>query len=100
MTYITREDGITALPLSNRAANCLRREGLHTIGDMLDYAQKHNWLDLHNVGQKTADELTATVRELQSHEGEYRLVERAAIPEVTEATNASAQQLWEDVPVA
>ena len=33
MTYITREDGITALPLSNRAANCLRREGLHSIGD-------------------------------------------------------------------
>ena len=99
MTYITREDGITALSLSNRAANCLRREGLHTVGDVLDYAQKHNWLDLHSVGQKTADELTATVRELQSHEGEYRLVERAAIPEVTEATNASAQQLWEDVPV-
>ena len=50
MTYITREDGITALPLSNRAANCLRREGLHTIGDMLDYARKHNWLDLHSIG--------------------------------------------------
>ena len=99
MTYITREDGITALPLSNRAANCLRREGLHTIGDMLDYARKHNWLDLHSIGQKTADELTATVRELQSHEGEYRLVERAAIPEATEAKNTIVQQLWEDVPV-
>ena len=54
MTYITREDGITALSLSNRAANCLRREGLHTIGDMLDYAQKHN-IEIEGLKPPKAD---------------------------------------------
>ena len=38
MAYITRDDEISALSLSVRATNALRRAGIHTVGALLNFA--------------------------------------------------------------
>lgn len=64
MLYLTREDSVEILPLSRRSSNCLRRAGIHTVGQLLDYPADA-WLDIRHMGIKSVDEvldLTARIR--------------------------------------
>ena len=56
MTYITREDSIEFLSFSNRTYNCLRRNGIDTIGQVLDFPAEE-WKNLPNLGAKSVSEL-------------------------------------------
>ena len=74
MLYITRNDDISALPLSVRAKNCLRRADIHTIGAMMDYPADE-LINIRNMGQRTVEEILGFVRDLTEGTGEYLLVE-------------------------
>lgn len=78
MLYLTREDSIELLPLSVRSGNCLRRADIHTVGQLLDYPED-KWLDIRNLGQKTADELTDLTTRIRARVG-FRLVASKAAP--------------------
>ena len=86
MPYITRQDDISALPLSVRSLNCLRRADIHTIGAMMDYPADE-LINIRNMGKKSVDEIQSVVQSLNDGTGEYVLVEaREGIAE--EATAA------------
>ncbi|WP_295752561.1 DNA-directed RNA polymerase subunit alpha C-terminal domain-containing protein [uncultured Oscillibacter sp.] len=68
MLYLTREDSVEILPLSRRSSNCLRRAGIHTVGQLLDYPAD-KWLDIRNLGQKSADELTSLAARIRAGDG-------------------------------
>lgn len=68
MLYLTREDSLELLPLSARSSNCLRRAGIHTVGQLLDYPAD-KWLDIRNLGQKSADELTSLAARIRAGDG-------------------------------
>ena len=68
MLYLTREDSVEILPLSNRTGNCLRRAEIRTVGQLLDYPAD-KWLDIRNLGQKSADELADLTARIRAGEG-------------------------------
>lgn len=68
MLYLTREDSVELLPLTNRTSNCLRRAEIHTVGQLLDYPADA-WLDIRNLGQKSADELTSLAARIRAGDG-------------------------------
>ena len=74
MPYITRQDDISALPLSVRSLNCLRRADIHTIGAMMDYPADE-LINIRNMGKKSVDEIQSVVQSLNDGTGEYVLVE-------------------------
>jgi DNA-directed RNA polymerase subunit alpha len=57
---------IEELQLSVRAYNCLKRENVHTISDLLNYSQE-DLLEFKNFGQKSANEVNEN---LQLHFGQ------------------------------
>ena len=74
MPYITRQDDISALPLSVRSLNCLRRSNIHSIGAMLDFPADE-LINIRNMGKKSVDEIQSVVQSLNDGTGEYVLVE-------------------------
>ena len=74
MPYITKNDDISALPLSVRSQNCLRRADIHTIGAMMDYPADE-LINIRNMGKKSVDEIQSFVQALIDGTGEYLLVE-------------------------
>lgn len=88
MPYITRQDDISALPLSVRALNCLRRADIHTIGEMMDYPADE-LINIRNMGKKSVEEIQAFVQALNNGNGEYLLVE--ACESVTVETTAAQE---------
>jgi DNA-directed RNA polymerase subunit alpha len=56
---ITVED----LNLSVRSYNCLKREGINTVGDLVQKTEAE-LLDIRNFGQKSIDEVKAKLEEL------------------------------------
>ena len=54
---------IDALDLSERPQNCLARANIGTVGQLLEYTEE-DLLNLTNFGQKSLDELVATLDEL------------------------------------
>ena len=79
MIYITRRDDISAIPLSMRAVNILRRTGVHTIGTMIDYPED-KLCEIRMAGKKTVDEIRHWVNVLSSNSGEYILVDSMTRP--------------------
>ncbi len=73
MPYITRRDDISALPLSARSQNCLRRADIHTVGAMMDYPMD-KLTSIHNMGKKSAEEICQLVRTLLNGNSEYELI--------------------------
>lgn len=57
-TYMAEQFGqpIEALNLSVRSYNCLKREGVHTIGELLTRSEA-DLMDIRNFGQKSIDEV-------------------------------------------
>ena len=88
MPYITRQDDISALPLSVRALNCLRRADIHTIGEMMDYPADE-LINIRNMGKKSVEEIQAFVQALNNGNGEYLLIE--ACESVTVETTAAQE---------
>src|SRR5206468_8598891 len=57
--------GITVeeLNLSVRSYNCLKREGINTVGDLVEKSEAE-LMDIRNFGQKSIDEVKAKLEEL------------------------------------
>lgn len=68
MLYLTREDSVELLPLSTRTGNCLRRAEIHTVGQLLDYPED-KWLEIRNLGQKSAGELMDLTARIRAGDG-------------------------------
>jgi len=52
---------IEELQLSVRAYNCLKRENINTVGDLLEYSPER-LQELKNFGKKSADEVSSTLK--------------------------------------
>lgn len=74
MPYITRQDDISALPLSVRSKNCLSSVNIHTVGALMDYPSDE-LINIRNMGKKSVDEIQSVVQSLNDGTGEYVLVE-------------------------
>lgn len=88
MPYITKNDDISALPLSVRSQNCLRRADIHTIGAMMDYPADE-FINIRNMGVRSVEEILGFIQALADGTGDYVLVEAheqtaAAVPMVQE----------------
>jgi DNA-directed RNA polymerase alpha subunit len=51
---------IAKLNLSTRAKNCLRRGGIETIEELLKL-ERHRFLNMRNMGEKTASEIAQSI---------------------------------------
>ena len=54
---------IEDLDLSLRAYNCLKREGINTVGDLIQRSEAE-LMDIRNFGQKSIDEVKGKLEEL------------------------------------
>lgn len=79
MLYLTREDSVERLPLSTRTSNCLRRAGIHTVGQLLDYPED-GWKDIRNMGKKSTDELTSLTARIRAGDGFLEVASKAEAP--------------------
>lgn len=50
------DDPVEKLELSVRSLNCLKREGINTVGDLLNYSIEE-LMDIRNFGEKSVDEV-------------------------------------------
>jgi len=55
-SLVDTERPVEQLELSVRALNCLKREGIHTLGDLLECTEE-DLMDIRNFGQKSVDEV-------------------------------------------
>jgi DNA-directed RNA polymerase subunit alpha len=60
---IDDERPIEQLDLSVRALNCLKREGIHTLGDLLECTIE-DLMDIRNFGEKSVDEVRDKLEEM------------------------------------
>ncbi len=60
---VDTERPVEQLDLSVRALNCLKREGVHTLGDLLECTEE-DLLDIRNFGQKSVDEVIEKLSEM------------------------------------
>ena len=54
---------VEQLDLSTRALNCLRRSGINTVGEIISMGERE-LLNLHNFGQKSRQEVEASLKAL------------------------------------
>ena len=54
---------VEELNLSVRSYNCLKREGINTVGDLVTKSEAE-LMDIRNFGQKSIDEVKAKLEEL------------------------------------
>ena len=73
MKYLIRSDDISVLPLSVRSINCMRRNGIHTLGAMLDYP-KDQWIEIRNMGSKSVEEILSWITVLTEGTQDFCLV--------------------------
>jgi DNA-directed RNA polymerase subunit alpha len=57
---------VEELNLSVRSYNCLKREGINTVGDLVQKSEAE-LMDIRNFGQKSIDEVKAKLEELGLH---------------------------------
>lgn len=58
------EKTIEELDLSVRSYNCLKRAGIHTVGDLIEKSE-YEMLKVRNLGQKSLDEVKLKLAELE-----------------------------------
>lgn len=83
MIDVTREDGIEVLSFSNRVYNCLRRNEINTVGQVLDFPAEE-WKNLSNLGAKSVSEVLDVLKELRTGSGRFALGVRPARPPAPE----------------
>lgn len=101
-----RELEITKLGLSNRAINALLREGINTVGDLMQYDEV-SLLEIRNLGAGTVKEILQTISELDLSKMPSGAVENTIAfrlnPEfresILEFTKAKDQRI-EDLPLS
>ncbi len=54
--------------MSVRSYNCLKREGIHTVGELVTRSEA-DLMDIRNFGAKSIDEVKAKLIELTGSEG-------------------------------
>ncbi|MDO4913198.1 MAG: DNA-directed RNA polymerase subunit alpha, partial [Bifidobacteriaceae bacterium] len=54
---------IEDLNLTQRSYNCLKREGIHTVGELVAHSE-HDLLDIRNFGMKSIDEVKEKVQSM------------------------------------
>jgi len=54
---------VEKLELSVRALNCLKREGINTLGELLKYSVEE-LMDIRNFGEKSVDEVREKVESM------------------------------------
>lgn len=79
---------ITDIGLSNRAANCLLRVGVDTVGGMLPYTEE-SLLEIRNLGRKSLEEILQKIEEYKKLDAEGGLPDPAEpaavqVPDVPE----------------
>jgi DNA-directed RNA polymerase subunit alpha len=52
------------LQLTVRSYNCLKREGIHTVGELISRSEQ-DLLDIRNFGSKSIDEVKLKLAEMQ-----------------------------------
>jgi DNA-directed RNA polymerase subunit alpha len=57
---------VEELNLSVRSYNCLKREGINTVGDLVQKSEAE-LMDIRNFGQKSIDEVKAKLAEFGRH---------------------------------
>jgi DNA-directed RNA polymerase subunit alpha len=60
---VDNEKPIEQLELSVRALNCLKREGIHTLGDLLE-CTREDLMDIRNFGEKSVVEVVDKLSEM------------------------------------
>lgn len=66
--HLGKDDGIEVLKLTVRTYNCLQREGLRTVGALLDFYDEKGldgFRDIRNFGEKNTKEILDTVTNLR-----------------------------------
>ena len=58
-----REQKIENLDLSMRSYNCLKRAGIKTIGDLLNFSY-YDLIKIRNLGRKSMKEVLDTIHDL------------------------------------
>ncbi len=67
-----RDMAIEDMDLSVRSYNCLKRAGIHTVGDLYDYG---DFSTIRNLGRKCADEIREKLWELSDPQPELEFSE-------------------------
>lgn len=67
MKYLQQLDSIEKLELSFRAYNALRRAGINSVGDLLDFP-KENFVEIRNIGAKTIAEITKVLKLIKNND--------------------------------
>ena len=60
------DEPVEKLDLSVRALNCLKREGINTLGELLNYSLEE-LMDIRNFGEKSVDEVREKVESMGLH---------------------------------
>jgi DNA-directed RNA polymerase subunit alpha len=63
---VDTERQIEQLDLSVRALNCLKREGIHNLGDLLE-CTREDLMDIRNFGEKSVDEVIEKLESMGLH---------------------------------
>lgn len=70
--HVSYRKDITELGLSNRALNCLTRNGISTVEEMILLSKEDIW-SMSNVGVKTVEEITSKIDQINAQlEEQYR----------------------------
>ena len=72
MKYIVRDDLIDVLDFSVRTYNSLRRTGIHTVGDFLDYPID-KFKEIRNLGHKSISEIEDCLLNLKNNKNDLIL---------------------------
>lgn len=74
MEYIKLSDRIEILNFSVRTNNCLRKSGINTIEDLLNYP-KEKFALIRNMGNKSVQEVLNFIDAISIGEGSFKLIE-------------------------
>lgn len=89
MTYVTPEDSISVLSFPARIYNCLRRNGIETVGQALDVSPDE-WKNFPSLGNKSIHELVSTLEDLRNGLGDFVLVDSDQRPILPKENNFSS----------
>ena len=64
MAYLDRDDDIDVLHMSVRSTNCLRRQGINTVGALLDFPTDE-LINIPNMGKKSVSEIIDVIATVQ-----------------------------------
>ena len=79
MIYLVPHDSIDKLQFTTRTCNVLHRNGIHTVGALLEY-DIDKILDIRNLGLKSYKEILNVIVTLQTRQGEFTYFPSGDIP--------------------